>query len=234
MLKCKCCKGTEFGLTVVETKVSGFRAVGGQVVEQMGEPEISTETKISFCFGCNKSITEEDTYENETCPVCGKEVEELVDGRCIDCDTQVKALANMSKEELIMMMLQGNMPKINTTNTTKEVKETKKETKKKETKKSVKKEASKETKEVKEIKEEAKEEPKKEVSDKVEIPQEEVNANLQIDDSISDNALDFSNNDEDIDFLFDDIDDDDILNQIDKVADLSELNLMDEDTVQPI
>lgn len=112
MLKCKHCKGTDFGLTVTETKVTGYRAVNGEVIECLGAQEPITEQKVTFCFGCNNSITENDLYELETCPVCGKEVDELVDGKCHDCDAQVKMLANMSKEELILMMLQGKMPNL--------------------------------------------------------------------------------------------------------------------------
>lgn len=229
MLKCKHCQGTEFGLTVVETKVSGFRAIDGEVVEQMGEPEVSTDTKISYCFGCNKPITEEDTYENETCPVCGKEVEELVNGRCEDCDAQVKALANMTKEELIMMMLQGNMPKVEA--------KPKVATKKKEEKVVAKKETKTTTNKKKEEKTVVEEKVKdNSASDKVVVPEKETKANLDIDNTdIGESDLDFIDDDGiDIGFPADVVDDDDILSQIDKVADLGALNLMDEDVVQPI
>lgn len=111
MLKCKHCKGTEFGLTVVETKVSGYKAINGEVVSQIGEPQVKTETKVTYCFGCNKEIVEGvDTYENETCTVCGIESEEVKDGKCPECDSKVKALARMTKEELIIMMMKNSIP----------------------------------------------------------------------------------------------------------------------------
>lgn len=225
MLKCKHCQGTEFGLTVVETKVSGFRAIGGEVVEQIGEPEVKTETNISYCFGCNKPITEEDTYENETCPVCGKEVEALVNGRCADCDEQVNALANMSKEELIMMMLQGNMPKIEAKPKAAAKKKEEKPVAKKEVKTTAKKKEDKPVEKVEVA-----------TSDKVVVPEKETKASLDIENTdIGESDLDFGDTDSiDIGFPVDAVDDDDILSQIDKVADLGALNLMDEDIVQPI
>lgn len=235
MLKCKHCQGTEFGVTVIETKMTGYKAINGEVVEQIGKPETKSENKISYCFGCNKPITDKDTYESETCSVCGKEVEELVDGKCNDCNAQVKKLANMTKEELILMMLQGKVPQVGTDNkqdkkSTKETK--KKDNKKTETKKNVEKEQPKADSMVDDNKKEKVDEAT--VSDKVEISEKESNANLKVDDvDLGESELNFAEEKGDVSFP-DVISDEDILSQIDKVANLDSLNIMSEDIVQPI
>ena len=107
MKKCRHCKGTNFGVTVTETKVSRYRVINGKAEEMLGEPEVSSKTDIVYCFTCNKPITEkDDIYENETCPVCGKTTEELVNGRCKECDEKVKSYSKMTKEQIIMMIMQ--------------------------------------------------------------------------------------------------------------------------------
>lgn len=121
MKKCRHCKGTNFGVTVTETKVSRFRVINGKAEEMLGEPEITSKTDIVYCFTCNNAITEEDVFENETCPVCGKITEELVNGRCKECDEKVKSYSKMTKEQIIMMMMQNTSQ--NTVDTTKKEKQ---------------------------------------------------------------------------------------------------------------
>lgn len=110
MLKCKHCKTSDLGAVVTEVKKTPIKLVNGEPVGILGEPEIvSQDMEITYCFTCNKPITQDDLYENETCPICGKEVPELVEGACSECTEQKNKLLSMSREELILMMLKQQM-----------------------------------------------------------------------------------------------------------------------------
>lgn len=106
MKRCKHCGETHFGVVVKEIKESRYRVINGKAEEMLGEPEVKSETNIVYCFTCKAPITDEDIVENETCPVCGKVTEELVNGRCKECDDKVKSFSKMTKEQIIMMMMQ--------------------------------------------------------------------------------------------------------------------------------
>jgi hypothetical protein len=244
MVKCKECKGTNFGLTVVETKVTGYRAIDGAVTEQFGEPKVTNETKITYCFGCNKPITEADTYTKETCKVCNTQVDELIDGKCKPCDDKVKKLAKMTKEELIIMMMQGVSPMA--------VAEAEKQPV-----------AEKVTKKATQPKVEEKVEPKKEVAPTPApqptvaptpvptvantvvkeappitpvISKEEENASLKVDEDLNSDifgsAVEVSSNATTIQSIVGD--EVDILAEIEKSVDLASLNIINEDITQPI
>lgn len=109
MLKCKHCRGTEFGVTLIETRITPVKMVDGVAVGMLAEPQVEQRHEVNFCFTCNQTITEDDLIENENCPVCGKEVPDLVDGVCPDCAAQKKKLLGMTKEELILMMMTQQM-----------------------------------------------------------------------------------------------------------------------------
>lgn len=109
MLKCKHCRGTEFGVTLTEVKTTPVKMKDGEAVGMLAEPQIEQSYEVNFCFTCNQNITEADLIENETCPVCDAIVPELVDGACPDCTAQKKKLLNMTKEELILMMMKQQM-----------------------------------------------------------------------------------------------------------------------------
>lgn len=126
MLKCKHCKGTEFGVTLTEVKTTPVKMKDGEAVGMLAEPVVEQSYEVNFCFTCNQNITEADLIENETCPVCGVEVPELVDGACPDCAAQKKKLLSMTKEELILMMMKQQMqsahPAVSATSVEKEPK----------------------------------------------------------------------------------------------------------------
>ena len=109
MIRCKHCGKSELGAIAVEVKKTPIKLVNGEPAAILGEAEITQDLEITYCFTCNKPITQEDIIENETCPICGKVVPELVDGKCSECADEVNKLLNMSKEELILMMLKGQM-----------------------------------------------------------------------------------------------------------------------------
>lgn len=249
MKKCKHCKGTDFGVLVKEIQKAPFRMTNGKPVGgPLAEPEKTTEVEVNYCFGCNKPITEDDLIENETCTVCGKEVEETINGRCAECDAQVKAYARMTKEELIMMMMKGQSPAINTVasqegkSTVKEKSEGKKQevspTKVKEeqqVKEQVKTEVKEQVKE--EVDKSAENNTPKEVNTEVKISKEEENVNLEMENK------DIENLNDDL-FPKEEIADigsassnlnpeEDILAQIDNI-DVSSLNIISEDINEAI
>lgn len=111
MLKCKCCKKSNFGAILTETKVTPIMMSNGEPVKVLTDQEdTTTNIAITYCMTCKKEINPEtDLYELETCPVCGKEVEELVDGLCHECAEQKKSLESMSKDDLLLMILKQQM-----------------------------------------------------------------------------------------------------------------------------
>ena len=111
MLKCKCCKKSNFGAILTETKVTPIMMSNGEPTKVLtDQEETTTNIAITYCMTCKKEINPEtDLYELETCPVCGKEVEELVDGLCHECAEQKKSLESMSKDDLLLMILKQQM-----------------------------------------------------------------------------------------------------------------------------
>lgn len=107
MLKCKCCKQSKFGAILEEIKTTPITMANGEPVKVMEDKaQLETKVTITYCMTCKKEIDPEvDLYENETCPVCGKEVPELIDGICPECNEEKNKLAPMSKEELLFMIL---------------------------------------------------------------------------------------------------------------------------------
>ena len=111
MLKCKCCKKSNFGAILTETKATPIMMSNGEPTKVLtDQEETTTNIAITYCMTCKKEINPEtDLYELETCPVCGKEVEELVDGLCHECAEQKKSLESMSKDDLLLMILKQQM-----------------------------------------------------------------------------------------------------------------------------
>lgn len=234
MLKCKCCGKSDFGVTLKEIKVTPVKMVNGEAVAILSEPETSQDYEVNFCFTCNKPITQDDLYENETCPVCGKEVPELVNGVCPHCNEEKNKLMNMSQEELILMLLKqqngvsvtapSNAAPVNDTPAQEEVAPEKEE--KAETEKKKRKERVKETKEV--VEEEvvaAKEEVKSSVSN-VDMP-DSVGAPSE---SGQLESVPVNNVAPDMPALTDDADD--ILRQLDSI-DIGNLGIENEPQVGP-
>ena len=111
MLKCKCCKQSKFGAILEEIKTTPITMANGEPVKVIeNQAQLQTKVTITYCMTCKKEINPEtDLYENETCPVCGKEVPELVDGICPECNEEKNKLASMSKEELLLMILKQQL-----------------------------------------------------------------------------------------------------------------------------
>ena len=107
MLKCKCCKQSKFGAILEEIKTTPITMANGEPVKVMEDKaQLETKVTITYCMTCKKEIDPEvDLYENETCPVCGKEVPELIDGMCPECNEERKGYVPNSKDELIEMIM---------------------------------------------------------------------------------------------------------------------------------
>lgn len=110
-LKCKYCKTSDLGVVAKEIKTSPVRMTDGKIVAALEEPKIESLYEVNFCFTCGKKITEKDLTDKEVCAVCGKEVDETVDGMCPDCKAKADEIAGMSKEELIVAFLKKEMEK---------------------------------------------------------------------------------------------------------------------------
>ena len=110
-IKCKHCKTSDLGVIAKEIKTSPVRMTDGKIVDALAEPSVETKYEINYCFTCEKSITEKDLTDKEVCPVCNKEVDELVDGMCPDCKIKADEFSSMSKEELIIAFLKKDMEK---------------------------------------------------------------------------------------------------------------------------
>ncbi|MGL4875213.1 MAG: hypothetical protein ACRC30_11255 [Clostridium sp.] len=108
MQKCKKCKGTEFGVDVIEVSISPAKVIDGQVVEVYKEPLIRSEMKYKYCFTCNTDIENEDIGDYIPCVICGDESIGLIDGVCESCQIKSEELETLSKEELILKYLKEN------------------------------------------------------------------------------------------------------------------------------
>lgn len=113
-LKCKHCKTSDLGVVAKEIKTSPVRMTDGKIVEKLEESKTETLYEVNFCFTCGKKITEKDLTDKEVCTVCGKEVDELVEGMCPDCKAKADEFAGMSKEEIIVAYLKKEMEKKST------------------------------------------------------------------------------------------------------------------------
>ena len=107
--RCKYCKGTELLAEVTETRKIPAKIVDGEIVETYwDQSEVTTsKTKICFCCTCNKEITDKDIIEKETCVICGKEVNKVIDGKCESCHNILKEVA--SPEELLAKIMHGEI-----------------------------------------------------------------------------------------------------------------------------
>lgn len=181
MKKCKCCKKSNFGAILTEIKNIPIIVKNGEPEKVFTEQEeVQTEVTITYCMTCKKEINQEtDLYELETCPVCGAEVEELIDGMCPHCAEEKKKLESMSKDDLLLMILKQQMASgkvsINKTKNNKQV-----------------------------AKEEPKEEPKEEIKDNEEKPTTQYDVAASMDDNVDINSI----NDDEVDLMseIDDID----------------------------
>lgn len=105
---CKTCGKSNFGATRIRKISDAVRLVNGIVEEVFDDSEetLPEEYEINYCFECNKEITENDLVSEIKCPVCGKMVDNLTDeGICEECAEEASKLANMSKEEIVLMYL---------------------------------------------------------------------------------------------------------------------------------
>lgn len=112
MLKCKCCKKSNFGAMLVETKSTPIMMSNGEPVKVLAEQEtIETVVNITYCMTCKKDIDpEKDLYELETCQACGNEFDEVdANGLCAECAKKRKELDGMSKDDLLLLLLKQQM-----------------------------------------------------------------------------------------------------------------------------
>lgn len=112
MLKCKKCGNNTFGVKVVEKTFTPYIMVDGKLDKALGEAEVlSREIENSyFCFQCKKEYKLEELDTTSKCVVCGTEFEgsgEL----CEECNKEKERLENKSKDEIIEMLLDGNVNK---------------------------------------------------------------------------------------------------------------------------
>lgn len=109
--KCKECGKSNLGAIVTHIETIAVRLLDGVVTEQFPDSATDDQTmEINYCFECNKPITEADLVEEVECPICGKMVGSLTEsGACQECTDEANRLSNMSKEELILMLMKQGM-----------------------------------------------------------------------------------------------------------------------------
>lgn len=107
---CKACGQSNFGVTLKKVEERAGRMVGGKIKEYFeGSEEIQEEISINYCFTCSREITEEDLLERYICKVCKSSVEQVNEnGVCIKCAKEVNKLSEISREDLILMILKQN------------------------------------------------------------------------------------------------------------------------------
>ena len=105
MLKCKCCDKSDFGVNMVRTTKDPVRFLDGAIDTVLGEQEVIEKIEYCFCNVCGKVITEEDLYENYTCPICERDVDTLVGGKCVSCDNAINEMESISMDELKMLFI---------------------------------------------------------------------------------------------------------------------------------
>ena len=104
---CKTCKRSDFGVIRRKTEEKAARLINGEISEYFdGSYEVHEELLYNYCFTCSKEITEDDLEEINTCSICGKEVSDLnANSVCEECARKAEKLSNISKEDLILMLL---------------------------------------------------------------------------------------------------------------------------------
>lgn len=104
---CKTCKRSDFGVIRRKTEEKAARLINGEISEYFdGSYEVHEELLYNYCFTCSKEITEDDLEEINTCSICKKEVSDLnANSVCKECARKAEKLSNISKEDLILMLL---------------------------------------------------------------------------------------------------------------------------------
>lgn len=104
---CKTCKKSDFGVIRRKTEEKAARLINGEISEYFdGSYEVHEELLYNYCFTCSKEITEDDLEEVNKCRICKKEVSHInANGVCEECARKAEKLSNVSKEDLILMLL---------------------------------------------------------------------------------------------------------------------------------
>ncbi|AGF59648.1 ribosomal protein L37AE/L43A [Clostridium saccharoperbutylacetonicum] len=107
---CKACGQSNFGVIVKKIEKRAAKIVNGKITEYFkGYAEVEEIREINYCFTCRKNVTEEDLSEVHICKVCKREALEVnKNGICLECSKEAEKLIDISKEELILMILKQN------------------------------------------------------------------------------------------------------------------------------
>ncbi|MDF2884575.1 MAG: hypothetical protein K0R54_5142, partial [Clostridiaceae bacterium] len=107
---CKACGKSNFGVIVKKIEKRAAKIVNGKITEYFkGYAEVEEIREINYCFTCRKNVTEEDLREVHICKVCKREALEVNEnGICLECSKEAEKLIDISKEELILMILKQN------------------------------------------------------------------------------------------------------------------------------
>lgn len=117
--RCKTCGESNLGVKITEIKSIAARMLNGEIVETFDQSLESKQTQeVTYCFTCNKEISEADLVDTVICTSCGKEVDgsDVEDGLCPECvkakreaELKAQAIANMSQEELVKLLMSGQL-----------------------------------------------------------------------------------------------------------------------------
>lgn len=107
---CKVCGQSNFGVIVKKIEKRAAKIVNGKITEYFkGYEEVEEIREINYCFTCRRNVTEEDLSEVHICNVCKRETLEVNEnGICLECSKEAEKLIDISKEELILMILKQN------------------------------------------------------------------------------------------------------------------------------
>jgi hypothetical protein len=107
---CKVCGQSNFGVIVKKIEKRAAKIVNGKITEYFkGYEEVEEIREINYCFTCRRNVTEEDLSEVHICNVCKREALEVNEnGICLECSKEAEKLIDISKEELILMILKQN------------------------------------------------------------------------------------------------------------------------------
>ncbi|WP_238918175.1 hypothetical protein [Clostridium sp. YIM B02555] len=107
---CKACGQSNFGVIVKKIEKRAAKIVNGKITEYFkGYEEVEEIREINYCFTCRRNVTEEDLSEVHICKVCKREALEVNEnGICLECSKEAEKLIDISKEELILMILKQN------------------------------------------------------------------------------------------------------------------------------
>lgn len=109
MLKCKHCNKSDLGVNLIRTTKDPVRLLDGEVTSVLGAQEVIEEIEYCFCNTCKKAITKKDLYEHIECPVCNRQVDKLVDGKCSECNKVSKQMESFTKDDLISMLIKQQL-----------------------------------------------------------------------------------------------------------------------------